>query len=52
LVRAPEGTRSVGDPTKACERLGWTAQVGFEELVQRMVRADLRSLETVAAASK
>lgn len=49
LVRVPESTRSVGDPTKAREQLGWRAQVGFEELVQRMVRADLRSLETVAA---
>jgi GDPmannose 4,6-dehydratase len=48
LVRAPEATPSVGDPRKARERLGWTPEVGFEELVARMVRADLRSLEGAA----
>jgi GDPmannose 4,6-dehydratase len=48
LVRPPEGTPSVGDPTKARERLGWKPLVGFEELVERMVRADLRSLESLA----
>jgi GDPmannose 4,6-dehydratase len=48
LVRPPEGTPSVGDPRKAHERLGWTPEVSFEELVDRMVRADLRSLEGAA----
>jgi GDPmannose 4,6-dehydratase len=51
LVRAPEGTPNVGDPTKARELLGWTPKVGFEELVTRMVSADLRSLQALAAAS-
>jgi GDPmannose 4,6-dehydratase len=45
LVRGHEGTPSVGDPTRAHERLGWEPEVSFEELVQRMVRADLRELE-------
>ena len=45
LVRAPEGTPSVGDPSKARERLGWEPEVSFAELVERMVRADLRSLQ-------
>jgi GDPmannose 4,6-dehydratase len=49
LVRAPESTPSVGDPGKARERLGWTPEVSFEELVERMVRADLRSLEGIQA---
>jgi GDPmannose 4,6-dehydratase len=49
LIRAPERTASVGDPAKAREQLGWRPQVSFEELVERMVRADLRSLQTVAA---
>lgn len=49
LVRANESTPSVGDPSKARERLGWHAQVGFEELVERMVQADLRSLQAAAA---
>jgi GDPmannose 4,6-dehydratase len=49
LVRAPESTPSVGDPGKARERLGWRPEVSFEELVERMVRADLRSLEGIQA---
>ncbi len=44
LVRAPEETPSVGDPTKARERLGWVPEVSFEALVRRMVEADLRAL--------
>ena len=44
LVRAPEGTPSIGDPTKARERLGWEPEVGFDALVRRMVEADLRAL--------
>jgi GDPmannose 4,6-dehydratase len=45
LVRAPEDTRSVGDPSKARERLGWEPLLSFPELVERMVRADMRSLQ-------
>lgn len=45
LQRPPEPTPSVGDPTRARERLGWAPRVGFSELVERMVTADLRSLE-------
>jgi len=44
LVRPPETTPSVGDPSKAHARLGWTAEVGFQQLVERMVGADLREL--------
>ena len=50
LVRAPERTPNVGDPTKARERLGWRPRVSFEELVQRMVDADLRALRDAAPA--
>jgi GDPmannose 4,6-dehydratase len=46
LVRPPETTPSVGDPRKAHALLGWEPRVGFEELVERMVRADLRSLQS------
>ncbi|MGP0103569.1 MAG: GDP-mannose 4,6-dehydratase [Solirubrobacteraceae bacterium] len=49
LVRPAEGTASVGDPAKARERLGWRALVSFEELVERMVQADLRSLRGPSA---
>jgi GDPmannose 4,6-dehydratase len=48
LVRAPERTVSVGDPSKARELLGWEPQVSFEQLVKRMVEADLRELQAVA----
>ncbi|HXA55747.1 MAG TPA: GDP-mannose 4,6-dehydratase [Solirubrobacteraceae bacterium] len=44
LVRAPEVTSMVGDPSRAQERLGWRAEVSFERLVERMVRADLEEL--------
>jgi GDPmannose 4,6-dehydratase len=48
LVRAPEATASVGDPSKARRELGWEPQVSFEELVERMVGADMRALQAVA----
>jgi GDPmannose 4,6-dehydratase len=49
LERPPEGTPSVGDPSKARKRLGWKPQLSFEQLVERMVQADLRSLERATA---
>lgn len=48
LARPPEQTPSVGDPSKARRRLGWEPEVSFEQLVQRMVDADLRELQAVA----
>ena len=48
LVRRAETTPSVGDPSRARERLGWTAQVSFEQLVQRMVASDLAELANPA----
>lgn len=48
LVRDPEGTPNVGDPSKAARELGWKAEVPFEALIERMVRADLRSLEALS----
>jgi GDPmannose 4,6-dehydratase len=48
LVRPPERTASVGDPSKARRDLGWEPEVSFEQLVERMVRADLRALQAVA----
>jgi len=47
-VRAPESTPSVGDPCRARERLGWVPELSFEQLVERMVRADLRELEAAS----
>jgi GDPmannose 4,6-dehydratase len=48
LVRAPESTASVGDASRARERLGWQPRLSFEQLVERMVEADLRELQAVA----
>jgi GDPmannose 4,6-dehydratase len=48
LVRPPEAIPSVGDPGKARARLGWEPLLNFEGLVERMVHADLRSLQAVA----
>ncbi len=49
LVRPAEGVPSVGDPSKARAHLGWTSQVSFSQLVERMVRADLRELQETRA---
>ncbi len=48
LVRAREATPPVGDPTRARRELGWRAELDFEQLVARMVRADLRALGEVS----
>ncbi len=47
LLRAPEPTLLVGDPSKARERLGWRPTVSFDEIVWRMVDADVEALEAV-----
>jgi len=50
FYRPAEVDLLIGDAAKARERLGWTPDVSFAELVGRMVRADvdrLRSLITV-----
>jgi GDPmannose 4,6-dehydratase len=44
LVRSPEQTPPVGDPTLARDRLGWTAETSFEAMIDEMVRADLADL--------
>ncbi len=48
LVRAPEPVASVGDPSRARERLGWEPSINFEQLIERMVQADMRQLEASA----
>jgi GDPmannose 4,6-dehydratase len=49
LVRPAETTLSVGDSTRARERLGWTPRLDFPQLVERMVMADLRELQQAPA---
>jgi GDPmannose 4,6-dehydratase len=48
FVRPPEATPLVGDPGKARRVLGWEPQLTFEELVERMVRADLDALRVAS----
>jgi GDPmannose 4,6-dehydratase len=42
FIRPAEVDLLIGDPSKAWRQLGWKPEVGFEELVRRMVFADIR----------
>jgi GDPmannose 4,6-dehydratase len=44
LVRPPEATAPVGDPSKARTQLGWAPERSFEELVGELVADDLATL--------
>jgi GDPmannose 4,6-dehydratase len=44
LVRPPEPTKPVGDPTKARQVLGWCAEIPFDAMIAEMVEADLALL--------
>jgi GDPmannose 4,6-dehydratase len=46
FVRPPEATPPVGDPARARERLGWWAEIPFEQTIGEMVDADLAALAT------
>ena len=46
LVRPADAELIVGDPRAAAETLGWTARTTFAELVDEMVRVDLKRVET------
>ena len=41
FFRPAEVNILLGDPAKACEKLGWQAETSFEEMVQQMVDRDL-----------
>ena len=45
LVRPAEVELLIGDPAKAKAKLGWVPEVTFEQLVERMVKADLARLQ-------
>ena len=45
LVRPAEVDLLIGDPAKAKAKLGWVPEVTFEQLVTRMVKADLARLQ-------
>jgi GDPmannose 4,6-dehydratase len=46
LARPADIEEVVADPSKAKRELGWEARVGFEQLVELMVRADLEALSS------
>ena len=47
LFRPVDPTALAGDPTRIRTDLGWTPTVGFEEVVRRMVEADLQRLASL-----
>jgi GDPmannose 4,6-dehydratase len=49
LVRPPEETPPVGDPSRARTVLGWRPEHRFEETIAEMVDADLERLRDQAA---
>ena len=44
FVRPPEATQPLGNPSLAAERLGWTPEISFEEMIVEMVEADFVEL--------
>jgi GDPmannose 4,6-dehydratase len=50
--RPTEVETLLGDPSKAKEKLGWTAEVGFDQLVAEMVAADLDTANRDAMVAK
>lgn len=44
LVRPPDSVKSVGDPSRAGELIGWKPEIGFDEMIAEMVEADLEEL--------
>lgn len=49
LQRPPDVAPLVGDPTRARNVLGWRQTVTFEQLIDRMVDADLEALRCASA---
>ena len=45
FMRPAEVDLLIGDPAKATKALGWKPQVGFAELVEMMVRSDLKVVQ-------
>jgi GDPmannose 4,6-dehydratase len=50
--RPTEVETLVGDPTKAQQKLGWSAECSFEELVEEMTRSDLEVAKRDALVAK
>jgi len=52
LLRPAEIDRLVGDARRARDELGWRPELCFEDLVRRMVQADLAALERESAVTQ
>ncbi len=50
--RPTEVETLLGDPTKAREKLGWTAEISFSELVAEMIGSDLEDAKRDAMVAK
>ncbi|GAC1349100.1 MAG: GDP-mannose 4,6-dehydratase [Vulcanimicrobiaceae bacterium] len=50
FMRPAEVDLLIGDPSKAKRLLGWTPETTFEQLVERMVRADVERLRAAVLA--
>jgi GDPmannose 4,6-dehydratase len=50
--RPTEVETLLGDPSKAREKLGWSAEVSFEELVAEMIESDLDAAKRDALIAK
>ena len=50
--RPTEVESLLGDPTKARQKLGWSAEITFEELVTEMIEADLEEAKRDALVAK
>lgn len=48
LVRPLESGQTLADPTKARERLGWEPTISFEQMVEKMVTAQIQRLKKPA----
>ncbi len=46
LIRPAEVDHLCGDATKVRQRLGWKPTVGFEQLIEMMVKADLKVIQS------
>lgn len=49
FLRATDPVRQLADSAKARHELGWAPTVGFDELVARLVRADLDAIDSSSA---
>ena len=47
LVRPLESGQTLADPSKAGKQLGWEPTISFDEMVKKMVTAQMLRLKTI-----